>query len=68
VSINELAESVLKVSGKSLKILHETTRAGDIVRSVADISKARLMLKYAPKFPLEKGLKSLLELQSGKHK
>ena len=68
VSINELAETVLKVSGKNLKILHEAPRPGDIKRSVADISKARRMLEYSPKFPLEKGLKNLLELQSGKHK
>ena len=68
VSINELAESVLNVSGKNLDILHEAPRPGDIKRSVADISKARRMLKYTPKFPLEKGLKSLLELQSEKHK
>jgi len=68
VSINELAKSVMKVSGKNLKILHETTRAGDIVRSVADISRAKRTLNYAPKFPLEKGLKTLLELQSEKQK
>lgn len=67
VSINELAKSVLNVSGKNLEILHEAPRPGDIKQSVADISKARQTLEYAPKFPLEEGLKSLLELQSEKH-
>lgn len=59
-SINELAELVLKISGKKLEIKHEAPREGDIRESCADISKARKELGYKPKVTLEKGLKELI--------
>ncbi len=35
-------------------------RPGDILHSSADISKAREILGYEPRFPLEEGLRMLL--------
>ncbi len=60
VSINELAETVRKVSGRSLNLIHNTGKAGGVPRLVADISRARLLLGYVPMVTLEEGLRRTL--------
>jgi nucleoside-diphosphate-sugar epimerase len=60
-SINELAETILKLTGANLQIHHEKSRAGDIKDSYADISKAEKFLNYEPMVPLSDGLRVLLE-------
>jgi len=60
VSIGDLAKTVLNLSGRDCGIIHEPSRDGDIAHSVADTSKAREAFAYAPKVPLEEGLKDLL--------
>jgi len=65
-SINELCEIFLKTAGKiSIKPVHEAPHAGDIRHSRADISKARKLLGFEPKVPLEKGAKMLWESTGG---
>jgi nucleoside-diphosphate-sugar epimerase len=56
-SINELVEELNHSLGKKLKPVHVGEREGDIKHSVADISKAKKVFGYAPKFTLQKGLK-----------
>jgi UDP-N-acetylglucosamine 4-epimerase len=41
--------------------VHEPERLGDIPRSVADISKAKQMLRFAPQYEIAKGLSEALE-------
>ena len=60
-SINELAKTLLELSGKNLEIIHEKSRLGDIKDSYANISKAQKLLFYKPQFLLSKGLSVLLE-------
>ncbi len=61
-TINELANAILKISGKEeLKPRHEAPRPGDIRLSYADISKALNQLKWRPETSLEKGIKELIE-------
>lgn len=60
-SINELAKTVLEVTGSYSKIHYEKTRAGDIKDSYADISKANIRLGYVPKFSLRDGLQVLVK-------
>ncbi len=60
-SINELAKTVLDLTGVDLKIRYESSRAGDIRNSYADISKAKKLLGYEPKNSLRAGLRALLE-------
>lgn len=58
INLNNLAKLMLKISGKTnLKIKHTDPRPGDIIHSFADISKARELLKFNPKYDQEKGLK-----------
>jgi len=60
-SINELAKTILELAGVDLEIFHESSRAGDIKESYADVSKARKFLGFEPKVSLRDGLSVLLE-------
>ena len=59
-SIQELAETMLSLTGAKLGIVKAPARQGDIKESYADISKANRLLAYKPKFLLKDGLKDLL--------
>jgi len=61
ISINNLAHTIMKISGKSLDLTYEEPRYGDIKHSLADISKAKEKIKYKPKFNLEDGLKETIK-------
>jgi UDP-glucose 4-epimerase len=56
----ELVAMIGRVVGKQLVVKHEPARKGDIAESLADISLAKKDLGYAPKVPVEDGLKRLL--------
>lgn len=56
-SIREIAEAVIKISGKDITPFYDTTKPeGDKARS-ADYSKAKKVLGWEPKVNLEEGLK-----------
>jgi len=60
-SVNELAASMLKISGKNLEIIHKDPRSGDLLFSEVMISKAKNELNYNPIFDLEAGLLKLFK-------
>jgi UDP-N-acetylglucosamine/UDP-N-acetyl-alpha-D-glucosaminouronate 4-epimerase len=64
VSINRLAELVIKFIGNSVEPVHEELRSGDIKHSLADISKAR-HFGYDPKYSLEEGLTETIRAMRG---
>lgn len=70
-SIKEIAETVVKISGKNIDIFYDTTKPeGDKARS-ADYSKAKEILGWEPKVKLEDGLKAQYDwikhqIESGK--
>jgi UDP-glucose 4-epimerase len=49
--------------GRKAEVTYEPTRAGEVTRYVADISKARELLGYEPKTPLSAGLGLSIEWQ-----
>jgi nucleoside-diphosphate-sugar epimerase len=58
IKLNDLANLMLKITKKEyLKIIHTDPRPGDILHSYADISKAKKLLGFTPKFTQEEGLK-----------
>ena len=65
VTIRDLAETVLRLVGKDLGIVHEPPREGDILRSVADVFKAQKVFGFLPKMSLDEGLQSLLREREG---
>jgi nucleoside-diphosphate-sugar epimerase len=63
-SINELAALLNEILGKSIEPEHVDPVPGDIKFSVADISKARDKLDFAPKTDLKEGLKRIATFYS----
>jgi len=60
ISINDLAKTMIRISGLDLEPLYEVERKGDIKYTVADTTKARSILGFAAKEGLEDGLKQLI--------
>jgi UDP-N-acetylglucosamine/UDP-N-acetylgalactosamine 4-epimerase len=56
-----LWESICKHLNVQLAPIHGPNRVGDIRDSLADISKARELLDYNPKYDLQKGLEATIE-------
>lgn len=42
---------------EKVEIIYKSPRKGDVKRNCSDISKARNLLRYEPKYSLEEGLK-----------
>jgi len=61
VSIKELAELMLSISGKKLEIKYELPKKGDIPHSQANIDLAEKELDFHPKISLKEGLEKLLK-------
>jgi len=56
-SVNRLAELIASELGLArLKPVHVAARPGDIRDSYADVSKARALIGYEPKFTVERGI------------
>jgi len=59
ITIRKLAELMISLSKKDLKIIYNNTKKGDIRFSQADISLAKKELQYLPKYGVE-NIKNLL--------
>ncbi len=60
IAINELLQTMNTALGTDITPIYQPERAGDIKRSVADISKAQKMLGWSPKMALQEGISELL--------
>ncbi|AKB84309.1 UDP-glucose 4-epimerase [Methanococcoides methylutens MM1] len=60
-TINELAEIIIELFGKDLNVEHGEPLAGDIMHSLADISKSR-KIGFVPKIELKQGLEEFLNV------
>ncbi len=68
INLTELAKLILKITKKeNLKIIYTEPRPGDIIHSYADISKAKMMLKFEPSYNQEQGLKEYFNWYSNKY-
>lgn len=61
VSVGELADLILDMGGSDVRPVLSPPRQGDVLHSLADISKARERLGYAPEHSLESGLEATFE-------
>jgi UDP-glucose 4-epimerase len=61
ISINNLANMIIDISGLKVQLLHDDAQQGDIRSSQADIGIANKILKWKPKTNLEDWLKSVLK-------
>ncbi|KKN51250.1 hypothetical protein LCGC14_0624500 [marine sediment metagenome] len=68
IKLTDLAKLALKITNKKeLKIIYADPRPGDILHSFADISKAKKLIKFQPKFTQEKGLRDYFTWFSEKY-
>ena len=58
VSVLDLANMIIKFSGLKLKPIHQPPVPGDVKATQADITKAKMMLKWKPTTSIENWLKS----------
>jgi UDP-glucose 4-epimerase len=61
ISINDLAGLISKIAGKKVNLVYETKRAGDILDSYADISRAETLFGFHTNYTLKEGLHETLQ-------
>lgn len=59
-SINELFNSMKEISGAKVEPIYKEARKGDILHSYFDISKAKEILGWSPRYSLKDGLKETI--------
>jgi len=66
VSVNDLASLMAEMLDRPhLEARHEPARAGDVLHSLADLSRARAVLGYEPIVPFRQGLESTVHWYRG---
>jgi len=60
-TINKLIQTINKLTDKNIKPIHVDKRSGDVLHSLADISKSKEILNFKQKYNLEEGLKNTIE-------
>ncbi|XES78370.1 MAG: NAD-dependent epimerase/dehydratase family protein [Candidatus Bathyarchaeia archaeon] len=61
ISINDLAELILKLTGFDTPIVHDVSKLSGVRSRKSDMSKAMNLLDWHPKVSLEKGLRNTVE-------
>jgi len=61
VSMNELAETIISISGKDLHIEHDLSKPTGTDKYACDMTKMREELDWEPSVPLEEGLREVYE-------
>lgn len=61
ISLNQLWELINEIAGKKILPIHLPKRIGDVLNSLADISKAKKLINYNPRFTVRQGLTILME-------
>jgi len=60
ISLNTLAHMIMEITGKTVPIRYDAPRDGDIHDSLADITKAKNMIHYAPEYTVKTGLEETI--------
>jgi len=66
-TLTELTGMIGRSVGRPLTVTHADVRAGDIAESLADITRAKTELGYAPSVTVEEGLRRLLNRETASH-
>ncbi|MFN2438879.1 MAG: SDR family oxidoreductase [Chitinophagaceae bacterium] len=66
-TLNELFEHLKQIAGSDLAPKYGAERAGDVRHSLADISRARMLLNYNPVVSVREGLKNAFEWYRSHH-
>jgi UDP-glucose 4-epimerase len=60
-TVNGLAAAISSITGMKADLIYNHEAGGGLARLVADLSKAKQLLNYAPRTQLEAGLRKLLQ-------
>jgi UDP-N-acetylglucosamine/UDP-N-acetylgalactosamine 4-epimerase len=60
-SLNQLFETIKEIAGSDLAPIYGPERTGDVKHSLADITKAKVLLAYNPSVSIKLGLKTTFE-------
>jgi len=61
ISMNELAETIIEISGKSLNLEHDLSKPTGTDKYACDMTKMKDELEWTPSIPLKQGLKSVYQ-------
>jgi UDP-glucose 4-epimerase len=61
ISLNDLAATVARVTGKQVHLLYNQGQTGGVSRLVADVTRAQELLAWTPRVDLAEGLRLTLE-------
>jgi nucleoside-diphosphate-sugar epimerase len=61
MSINDLYERIARLLNKEDRPEYEAPRRGDVRHSLADVNKARGMLRYEPRYTMDQGLSEAIQ-------
>ena len=67
ITINQLAQLIIKLLQRDLGPVYDKPRLGDVKHTLADVSKAKVF-GYKPEWSLEDGLKKLITIWSEENK
>ena len=67
-SLNDMIATLNEIMGKDVKPKYDEGRKGDIKHSLADISLAKRLIGYTPKFTFKEGLKKTIEWYKSRSK
>jgi len=65
VTINDLVQKILIIVKSDAEIVHQSPRPGDVLRHLADTSKACTLIGFQPAVSFEDGLRKTIEWYSG---
>ncbi|MHA1377699.1 MAG: GDP-mannose 4,6-dehydratase [Candidatus Helarchaeota archaeon] len=68
VSINEIAEKVVKYSNSKSDIVHIEKRLAEVQRLICDYSKAKELFGWKPKISIDEGIKKNIEWEINRRK
>jgi UDP-glucose 4-epimerase len=60
ISINDLAKLIIKICNKDVKIDYQNPRSGDILHSLADITRAKNMFNFKSNFTITEGIQETI--------
>ncbi len=61
ITLNNLIETIEGLMDKKAKIQNSSRQAGDVDKTISDITKARNLLNYEPKISLKNGIKNFID-------
>jgi nucleoside-diphosphate-sugar epimerase len=65
ITLNQVVQSLGRITGRELRVKYDPPRAGDILHSQASVERARKHLGYAPTVGLEEGLRRTWDWYKG---